>query len=80
MLMAWPIFLVMQLIIYLPLGASYKNKVVWDLVGERFHKRLIGWKSKPLSRGGRLTLLKSTLWSLLVYFMYLFTIPASIAN
>ena len=44
----------------LPLGASYKRKVVWDPVVERFHKRLAGWKAKFLSRGGRLTLLKST--------------------
>jgi len=33
-----------------------------------------------LSRGGRLTLLKSTLCSLPIYFMSLFIIPASIAN
>ena len=47
---------------------------------ERFHKKLTGWKSKLLSRGGRLTLLKSTLCSLPIYFMSLFTIPASIAS
>ena len=33
-----------------------------------------------LSRGGRLTLLKCSLWSLLVYFMSLFTILVSIAR
>ena len=53
----------------LPLSASYKSKVVWDLIVERFHKRLGGWKAKLLSRGDRLTLLKSTLWSLPIYFM-----------
>ena len=64
----------------LPLGASYKSKVVWDPVVERFHKRLAGWKAKLLSRGGRLTLLKSTLWSLPIYLMSLFTILASTAH
>ena len=64
----------------LSLGAPYKSISVWDPVVERFHKRLAGWKSKLLSRGGRLTLLKSTLCSLPVYFMSLFTIPASIAS
>jgi len=64
----------------LPLGAPYKSIAIWDPVVERFNKRLAGWKSKLLSRGGRLTLLRSTLCSLSIYFMSLFTIPASIAS
>jgi len=48
-------------------------------VVERFRKKLVGWKSK-LSRGGRLTLLKSSVWSLPIYFMSLFTIPVTIAR
>ena len=64
----------------LPLGASFKSKAVWDLVVERFQKRLTGWKSKMLSKGERLTLLQSTLWNLPIYYMSLFTIPASIAR
>ena len=32
----------------LPLGDSYKSKVVWDSIAERFHKRLAGWNSKLL--------------------------------
>ena len=62
------------------LGASFKSKVVWEPVMERFRKKLAGWKSVLLSRGGRLTLLKSSLWSLPIYFMSLFTIPVSIAR
>jgi len=64
----------------LPLGASYKSKAVWDPVVEKFHKRLARWKAKLLSRGGRATLLKSTLWSPPIYLMSLFIVPASIAN
>jgi len=41
---------------------------------------MVGWKSKLLFGGGRLAPLKSTLWSLHIYFMSLFTIPISIAN
>ena len=35
----------------LPLGASFKSKVVWEPVVERFRKKLVGWKSVLLSRG-----------------------------
>jgi hypothetical protein len=42
--------------------------------------KLAGWKSLYLSRGGRLTLLKSTLSSLPTYYLSLFTIPISVAN
>jgi len=64
----------------LPLGASFKSIAVWDLVVERFQKRLARWKSRMLSKGGKLMLLQSTLWSLPIYYMSLFTIPASVAS
>jgi len=62
-----------------PLDASFKCKAVWDLVVERFQKRLVEWNSRMPSKGGWLTLLQSTLWGLPIYHMSLFTIPASVA-
>ncbi|RVX18902.1 putative ribonuclease H protein [Vitis vinifera] len=59
----------------LPLGVPYKSTRVWDAVEERFRKRLSLWKRQYLSKGGRLTLLKSTLSSLPTYFLSLFVIP-----
>nr|CAN70181.1 hypothetical protein VITISV_000006 [Vitis vinifera] len=59
----------------LPLGAPYKSTRVWDAVEERFRKRLSLWKRQYLSKGGHLTLLKSTLSSLPTYFLSLFVIP-----
>ena len=55
----------------LPLGAPYKSTRVLDVVEERFRKRLSLWKRQYLSKGGRLTLLKSTLSSLPTYFLSL---------
>jgi len=55
----------------LPLGASYKSIAIWNPVVEMFRKRLVGWKSKLLSRGGGLTLLRSTFCSLPIYFIFI---------
>ena len=53
----------------LPSRATYKCKVVWEPMVERFQKKLAEWKSKLFSRGGRLTLLQSYFWSLPSYFV-----------
>ena len=56
----------------LPLGAPFKSAAVWDGVEERFQKRLAMWKRQYISKGGRLTLIRSTLSSMPIYFMSLF--------
>ena len=43
-------------------------------------RKLAGWKSLHLSKGGRLALLKNTLSSLPTYYLSLFRIPVSVAN
>ena len=47
---------------------------------EKIEWKLAGWKKLYLLKGGRLTLLKSTLSSLTTYFLSLFTIPTHVAN
>jgi hypothetical protein len=64
----------------LPLGASFKSKTIWAGVVEKMEKRLAGWKRMYLSKGGRVTLIKSTLSSLPTYYLSLFPIPMSIAR
>ena len=46
------------------LGTSYKTASIWNPILERMEKKLSSWKRLYLSKGGRLTLLKSTLSSL----------------
>jgi hypothetical protein len=62
----------------LPLGARYKSKALWDPVLEKMRRKLAGWKKIYLSKGARLTLIKSTVSSLPVYFLSLFPILASV--
>lgn len=64
----------------LPLGARYKSKEIWNLILEKMEKRLAGWKRTYLSKGGRLTLIKSTLSSMPIYFLSLFPILSSVAK
>ena len=64
----------------LPLGAKFKDKTIWNPILEKMERRLAGWKCLYLSKGGRVTLIKSTLSNLPTYFLSLFPIPASVAN
>ncbi len=52
------------------LGASYKALAIWTPIVEKIERRLAGWQKVYLSRGGCLTLLKSTLSSLPTYYLF----------
>ncbi|RVW41391.1 hypothetical protein CK203_095197 [Vitis vinifera] len=59
----------------LPLGAPNKAISVWDGVEERVTRRLALWKRQYISKGGRITLIKSTMASMPIYQMSLFRMP-----
>ena len=59
----------------LPLGMRHNSLHVWDEVEERFRKKLALWKRQYISKGGRLTLIKSTIYNMPIYTMSLFRIP-----
>ena len=61
----------------LPLGTRYKSVRVWDGVEERLRKRLALWKSQYISKGGRATLIKSTLSNFPTY-LSLLHIPKTV--
>ena len=62
----------------LPLGAKRKASSVWDGVEERFRKRLVNWKRQYISKGGRLTLIRSCLSNLPTYVMSLLRLPRKV--
>jgi len=64
----------------LPLCAKYKDAHMWNSVIEKIEAKLAGWKRLYLSKGGRLTLINSTISSLPMYFLSLFLIPMGVAN
>ena len=56
----------------MPLRASHKSPFIWNPILEKIEQKLAGWKKLYLLKGGRLTLLKSTLSSLpTFYFLFL---------
>ena len=59
----------------LPLGAKHKTFGLWEGVEERFRKRLSLWKRQYISKGGRLTLIRSTLSNMPTYLMSFFRLP-----
>ena len=64
----------------LPLGARHKALPMWDGVEERLRRRLARWKRQYLSKGGRITLIKSTLVSIPIYQMSIFRMPKSVVK
>jgi hypothetical protein len=61
------------------LGARFNSVRIWDPILEKMERRLAGWKRLYLSKGGKLTLLKSTLSNLPTYFLSLFHLSAGVA-
>ncbi|KAL7195785.1 hypothetical protein ACSBR1_035923 [Camellia fascicularis] len=64
----------------MPLGANPKRVSTWEPIIDKVKKRLASWKKRYLSLGGRITLIKSILSSLPLYYMSIFKIPSKVAN
>lgn len=64
----------------LPLGSDMCTSLPWDPIIEKFQNKLTSWKSKSLSFGGRLTLVKSVLGSLGSYYLSLLKAPKKVIN
>ncbi|KAG6627746.1 hypothetical protein CIPAW_15G150800 [Carya illinoinensis] len=63
----------------LPLGTLSKSSLIWNGVIKKIERRLAGWEMIYLSRGGIITLIKSTLSNCPSYFLSLFPLPAGMA-
>ncbi|EOY14430.1 Uncharacterized protein TCM_033819 [Theobroma cacao] len=64
----------------LPLGVNHNSVKFWKPVIDRVGARLAGWKAKTLSLGGRVTLLRSVLISLPIFFISLFQVSIQVKN
>lgn len=64
----------------LPLGATYKQKEVWNPMIERMQKHLNGWKARYLLKGVRLTLIKTSLTSIPIHYLSLLVMPSLVGQ
>ena len=64
----------------LPLGSRQSSTSIWDGVEDKFCRKLTLWKRQYISKGGRLTLIRSTLSNLPTYLMFLFQLPRGISS
>ena len=64
----------------LPIGANPRRSDTWDPIVKKCERKLTKWKQKLLSFGGRVTLIKSVLNSIPIYFLSFFRAPNKILD
>ena len=64
----------------LPLGANPRSLQSWDEIDKRIKDKLSWWKRNNLFIGGRLTLIKSTLTNVPLYYLSMFRAPVEVCK
>ncbi|KAK2652337.1 hypothetical protein Ddye_012193 [Dipteronia dyeriana] len=64
----------------LSLGGNLGREILWLLVIKKVEDKLAPWKRSPLSKEGKLVLIKAVLSSLPMYYMFVFRVPSGVAN
>lgn len=64
----------------LPVGGKPRSKRFWAPVVEGIERRLEGWSCRYLSLGGRLTLIKSVISNLSIYYLSIFEMAIGVGK
>jgi len=63
----------------IPIGANPRHNVIWDPIVERCERKLSKWNQRHLYFGGRVTLIKSVLNSVSIFFLSFFRVSKKVA-
>ncbi|GJX36969.1 hypothetical protein Tco_0250272, partial [Tanacetum coccineum] len=61
-----------------PVGCNMSRSSNWNAIIQKFYSKLSSWKARLLSVGGRLTLIRSVLNSLPIYYLSIYQVPSSV--
>nr|GEZ44607.1 hypothetical protein [Tanacetum cinerariifolium] len=61
-----------------PVGCNMSRSSNWNAIIQKFYSKLSSWKARLLSVRGRLTLIRSVLNSLLIYYLSIYQVPSSV--
>ncbi|XP_026438254.1 uncharacterized protein LOC113336795 [Papaver somniferum] len=64
----------------IPIGAFTRLRSVWNVVIERMILKLAPWKTRYLSKAGRVELINNAVASIPLYYLSLFQMPISVAK
>lgn len=56
-----------------PIGANPRRCQTWDPIINKCERKLVKWKQRHMSFGGRVTLIQSVLTSIPIYFFFFFS-------
>ena len=62
------------------IGANPRSFQTWDPIISKCERKLAKWKQRHLSFGGRVTLIKSMLTSIPIYFLSFFRVPKKVVD
>ena len=64
----------------IPIGANLRRCELWDPIINKCERKLAKWKQRHISFGGRVTLIKSVLTSIPIYFFSFFRVPNRVVD
>jgi len=64
----------------IPIGANPRRDHLWESIIQKCERKLVRWKQRYISFGGRVTLIQSVLTSIPIYYFSFFRVPQTVMD